>query len=446
MATTQNRLSAELRDLVGRLEKRNSGTVERDKAGYIIYATTQSAKPITEKSAKEYARWLGKDYVLDKAKTIIPGDYSSILEISDVDGLERVCAALVQDSDNIQVYGGFPSASVGKYIDYLKYLAETSSSEPPTFIKNDIQKIVYGCPGSGKSWKVKNVDTTDSNYVFRTTFHPDTDYASFVGTYKPVKKSDTITYEFVSQVFTDAYVAAWSHPTVKVYLVIEEINRGNCAQIFGDIFQLLDRDDQGFSEYSIKADHDLCDFLIAVLGETSDGIKQGELRLPPNLGIIATMNTSDQSLFPMDSAFKRRWTWEYVPINYDNETSAKYTITIGNRLYSWHEFVVKINRLVYDTSKSEDKQLGTFFIRNSVDENEFKSKIMFYLWSEICKEEAGTENNFFRVKDGNKEFSFNDLYSENGNKFLKGFFDYLDLTFVTLKDIGSQGMSNETIL
>ena len=446
MATTQNRLSAELRDLVGRLEKRNSGTVERDKAGYIIYATTQSAKPITEKSAKEYARWLEKGFVLNKAKTIIPGDYSSILELSDIDGLERVCAALVQDSDNIQVHGGFPSASVGKYIDYLKFLAESSASEVPTFIRNDIQKIVYGCPGSGKSWKVKNVDTTDSNYVFRTTFHPDTDYASFVGTYKPVRKGDTITYEFVPQVFTDAYVAAWSHPAVKVYFVIEEINRGNCAQIFGDIFQLLDRDDQGFSEYSIKADHDLRDYLIDVLGETSDGIKQGELRLPPNLGIIATMNTSDQSLFPMDSAFKRRWVWEYVPIRFDNEKSAKYTITIGKRVYSWHDFVAKINRLVYDTSKSEDKQLGTFFIHNPVDEDEFKSKIMFYLWSEICKEEAGTENNFFRTKDGNKEFSFNDLYSENGHTILKGFFDYLDLPFVRLKGNESEGLGDETVL
>ena len=231
-----------------------------------------------------------------------------------------------------------------------------------------------------------------------------------------------------------------------MYLVIEEINRGNCAQIFGDIFQLLDRDDQGFSEYSIKADHDLRDYLIDVLGETSDGIKLGELRLPPNLGIIATMNTSDQSLFPMDSAFKRRWVWEYVPIRFDNEKSAKYTITIGDRIYSWHEFVAKINRLVYDTSKSEDKQLGTFFIHNSVDENEFKSKIMFYLWSEICKEEVGTENNFFRTKDGNKEFSFNDLYSDNGNRIMKGFFDYLDLTYIKLNDTESEGLGDETVL
>jgi hypothetical protein len=446
MATTQNRLSAELRDLVGRLENRNSGTTERDKAGFIAYATTQSAKPITEKTAKEYVRWLGKEYVLNVAKAVIPGDYSSVFDINDIEALERVCVVLIQDESNFQAYKGFPSASVGKYIDYLKYLAETTEQEVSPFIRNDIQKIVYGCPGSGKSWKVKNVDTTDSNYVFRTTFHPDTDYASFVGTYKPIKKSDSITYEFVSQVFTDAYIAAWSHPTVKVYLVIEEINRGNCAQIFGDIFQLLDRDEKGFSEYSIKADHDLRDHLIEVLGETSEGIKQGELRLPPNLGIIATMNTSDQSLFPMDSAFKRRWQWEYVPIRFDNEKSTGYKITIGKRVYIWHDFVKLINGRVYDTTRSEDKQLGTFFIHGSVDEKEFKSKVMFYLWSEICKEEAGTDNNFFRVKDGNKEFTFNDLYSDKGQKILIGFFDYLDLKYEMLPNSDSEEIEDETIL
>ena len=130
------------------------------------------------------------------------------------------------------------------------------------------------------------------------------------------------------------YVRAWEHPNEKVYLVIEEINRGNCAQIFGDLFQLLDRKDDGTSCYSIRADKDLADYLQYVLsGDAKRGIEGGNLCLPPNLHIIATMNTSDQSLFPMDSAFKRRWDWEYVPINYKEAKSSGFKITIGEKSY-----------------------------------------------------------------------------------------------------------------
>ena len=155
----------------------------------------------------------------------------------------------------------------------------------------------------------------------RTTFHPDTDYASFVGCYKPVKDDEDnkkIVYEFVPQAFTDAYVAAWSDLEHPYYLIVEEINRGNCAQIFGDLFQLLDRKN-GKSEYKIKADKDLAKYLCEAKDKDGqdvlmdkDGIKDGKLCLPANLHILATMNTSDQSLFPMDSAFKRRWDWEYI--------------------------------------------------------------------------------------------------------------------------------------
>lgn len=261
--------------------------------------------------------------------------------------------------------------------------------------------------------------------VFRTTFHPDTDYAAFVGCYKPCMNGGVIEYSYMPQVFTNAYIAAWENTKKPVYLVIEEINRGNCAQIFGDLFQLLDRDKTtGKSEYPIKADKDLVAHIEKVLGAGHEGIKNGELCLPSNLIIYATMNTSDQSLFPMDSAFKRRWDWEYVPINYSKDIdSGKFIIEIDDDTkYSWVEFLESVNDKIYDATNSEDKQMGNFFIKKSVKSNEFVNKVMFYLWNEVCKEEYGTQRNFFRKgKDGKTEFKFTELFGYNQATILKEF-------------------------
>ena len=261
--------------------------------------------------------------------------------------------------------------------------------------------------------------------VFRTTFHPDTDYAAFVGCYKPSMNDGVIEYSFTPQVFTNAYIAAWENTKKPVYLVIEEINRGNCAQIFGDLFQLLDRDKEtGKSEYPIKADKDLVAHIEKVLGAGHEGIKNGELCLPSNLIIYATMNTSDQSLFPMDSAFKRRWDWEYVPINYSKDIdSGKFIIEIDDDTkYSWVEFLESVNDKIYDATNSEDKQMGNFFIKKSIKANEFVNKVMFYLWNEVCKEEYGTQRNFFRKgKEGKTEFKFTELFGDNQATILKEF-------------------------
>jgi len=267
--------------------------------------------------------------------------------------------------------------------------------------------------------------------VFRTTFHPDTDYASFVGCYKPSMNDGVIEYSFTPQVFTNAYIAAWENTKKPVYLVIEEINRGNCAQIFGDLFQLLDRDKEtGKSEYPIKADKDLVAHIEKVLGAGHEGIKNGELCLPSNLIIYATMNTSDQSLFPMDSAFKRRWDWEYVPINYSKDIdSGKFVIEIDEHTkYSWVEFLESVNDKIYDATNSEDKQMGNFFIKKSIKANEFVNKVMFYLWNEVCKEEYGTQRNFFRKgKDGKTEFKFTELFGDNQATILKEFMTSLGI-------------------
>jgi hypothetical protein len=298
---------------------------------------------------------------------------------------------------------------------------------------NPLQQIYFGTPGSGKSWTIKQKYEQDETKVFRTTFHPDTDYASFVGCYKPVKDEDDdnkIVYEFVPQAFTDAYVAAWNDLDNPYYLIIEEINRGNCAQIFGDLFQLLDRNKNGYSEYPIKADHDLRDYLVEHLPEGSEGIKDGKLCLPPNLSIIASMNTSDQSLFPMDSAFKRRWSWEYVPIDYENAESGSFMMTIGGESYNWHDFLKAANKKIKKVTSSEDKQMGNFFIKSSIDEKEFCDKVMFYLWSEVGKDNYQTNDAIFKYyaeEDKPKEFSFNELYDqEKRTTILKGFIRYIE--------------------
>ena len=316
---------------------------------------------------------------------------------------------------NINLYGEEPFAS-------KRILVKPISEIKKTYTKDmHVQKIFFGTPGSGKSHKIEKL--TKDKIVFRTTFHPDYDFASFVGCYKPTKVNDVITYDFVPQCFTNAYVCAWQKPEQEVCLIIEEINRGNCAQIFGDIFQLLDRNDDGFSAYPINANQDLSNYL----SEIFDGY-DGKLVLPPNFSIYASMNTSDQSLFPMDSAFKRRWDWECVPIDYEDAKSKSFEIIISDHRYSWIDFLAAVNAKIKKVTDSEDKQLGNFFIKQTIKRDDFVSKVMFYLWSEICKEECGTQNNFFRNgNDEDMEFSFNELFSAEGDNLIIGFFKYLEL-------------------
>ena len=400
-----------------------------------------------------------------------------------------------------------------------------------------LQKIVYGAPGTGKSFgtddKIKVIYPSKEEQktnVFRTTFHPDSDYSTFVGAYKPTKNlsqkllgkeelvskckeyatrpgynnqnltqfgydfslslqkiskedktfsyanflaeagvTDTsassyvtagmdlytktaskianITYSFVPQTFTKAYIQAWknyiSGDKKPVFLVIEEINRGNCAQIFGDLFQLLDRDDEtGMSSYPIKPDTDLGNFIADELSgfagkvpECQSIIEGEELLLPSNLHIWATMNTSDQSLFPIDSAFKRRWKWEYVKIaDKKKGWKIKFAYKDGDEEKSqdrdWWAFIEQINKIIASMTSSADKQLGYFFCKPDKKENgaekntiiseeAFVGKVVFYLWNDVFKNYAMDEGNLFKFKakpDAKEEdLTFPDFYDEEGN-------------------------------
>lgn len=321
------------------------------------------------------------------------------------------------------------------------------------------QQIFYGVPGTGKSHTIN--EETKGEDVIRTTFHPDTDYSTFVGAYKPTtveetvmtvigtkavavenedgskRKETKIVYEFVAQAFLQAYIAAWKNyasagenEPKKQFLVIEEINRGNCAQIFGDLFQLLDRNDSGFSEYPIMADADMqkqlkkelyglsvanADEINALYNnrDVASEVFNGDiLLLPDNLYIWATMNTSDQSLFPIDSAFKRRWDWRYIPISNANKG---WTIKVNGNKYDWWNFLEKINAQIGSTTNSEDKKLGYFFCKatnNEISAETFVGKVMFYLWNDVFKDYDFDSNIF---KDDNGEtMTFDKFYTAEG--------------------------------
>ena len=240
-----------------------------------------------------------------------------------------------------------------------------------------------------------------------------------------VDSGSKITYEFVPQAFTKAYTAAWN-TTEEVYLIIEEINRGNCAQIFGDLFQLLDRKN-GISEYPVDADSDLADYIQKALSGSTrtdfpEGVKEGKkLVLPSNLYIWATMNTSDQSLFPIDSAFKRRWDWTYMKIK--NHPEENYKIKLSDKEYDWWEFIQRINEIIASMTSSADKQLGYFFCKaasdGTISPETFVSKVIFYLWNDVFKDYGFEDASLFRYKNDReemKDLTFPDFYDEAGEK------------------------------
>ncbi|MCQ2212555.1 MAG: hypothetical protein MJZ36_02835 [Bacteroidaceae bacterium] len=267
-------------------------------------------------------------------------------------------------------------------------------------------------------------------------------------------KDYVIVYKFIPQAFIKAYVEAWRRyanaacTDKDFYLVIEEINRGNCAQIFGDLFQLLDRTNAGFSSYAVETESDLQDFLTndekykldIVLTEdikndngkviaTAKNVMNGKvLVLPPNLHIWATMNTSDQSLFPIDSAFKRRWDWKYVPIKYDN---TDWKVVLGDKeVCKWTDLQQTLNDLIYDATESEDKMLGDWFVKadskNEINEEQLVGKIVFYLWNDVAKVDAGRLFDLEVEKNGRKrKVIFSDFYTIDGKVNAKIVEDWL---------------------
>ena len=409
----------------------------------------------------------------------IPG-LGPLFKAFEVEDGDVVCLERVGEGENVKFAVTFYNAeqvqvSPAAVIITSEQQGDELSRISTPLIEEPLQIIYYGAPGTGKSHKIDNdPHVTDENTI-RTTFHPDSDYSTFVGAYKPTmapmpvnafvgttvhhaKNADNekayekkIVYKYVPQAFLKAYVAAWSDLDNPHFLVIEEINRGNCAQIFGDLFQLLDRNNTGSSSYAIHADEDITQFLaedkngftnlseeqkdairsfvlVKDSGKTEaigDAILSGKkLLLPPNLYIWATMNTSDQSLFPIDSAFKRRWNWEYMPIDYD---AMDWQFEAGGKRYLWSDFLKKMNPLIYNLTQSSDKQMGYFFAKadkktddaqpenNLISEKIFLNKVLLYLWTDVLKDfEAGDK--IFRDEEKGQMYQFSDFFPTTNGK------------------------------
>lgn len=410
------------------------------------------------------------------------GDYKIYQNAdSSIDLKDYLLEKLQLNISNIDDYFAIKEKGINKYAFY--YIPKNSlfdnffqiaNNNPILFLsqekeekniasKEGLQIIFYGAPGTGKSYTIN--ETTKDESVIRTTFHPDSDYSTFVGAYKPTTiqvtmrdvaghkiieggeevKEDRIVYEFVNQAFLQAYIQAWKFyakaaedaEPQKQYLIIEEINRGNCAQVFGDLFQLLDRNSTGFSDYPIYTDTDMKKQLCKAFDglsipqserinnlyngrQITEQVLKGEiLLLPDNLYIWATMNTSDQSLFPVDSAFKRRWEWQYMPIGKgydDNGNELNWKISVGTNEYDWWSFIEKINLQIGSTTNSEDKKLGFFFCKAEngyISAETFVGKVIFYLWNDVFKD-YGFDGTIFKDTDGGT-LSFDKFYKADRN-------------------------------
>ena len=301
-------------------------------------------------------------------------------------------------------------------------------------------RIVFGAPGTGKSYTLKrDSESVKEKYggdFERVTFHPDYTYSQFVGTYKPVMDDDgdRIRYEYVPgpfmRVLVEALRSALTSSPKPYVLIVEEINRAKVAAVFGDVFQLLDRDETGVSEYAIQASEDIRKYLSKadVLGGNPDNYKK--IKIPNNMFIWATMNSADQGVFPMDTAFKRRWNFEYLGINENEENIqgiGKIMLPGSDEPIEWNMLRKAINDKMSssDFKINEDKLMGPFFLSKKViasNENgmimdterfidAFKSKVIMYLYEDAVKQ---GKHRFFDGCDSSKYSSVCEAFDTIG--------------------------------
>ena len=308
----------------------------------------------------------------------------------------------------------------------LHITADTKSAKRTFEFKDKHQTIFYGSPGCAldmaihktiREWgEQENIDEKDFQ-LFHTTFHPATTYDHFVRTEKTYMRNNSTIVECVSKVFMKAYDAARSKDT-PVILVIKDIHRGDVPKIFGEFYSLLDRVD-GKSEHPI--------------GVNDQPQITTWHSLPKNFYIWATMTTGEEAAFTMDHAFQRKWYWEYVPINVEN--SRNFDIEIGHNFYRWYDILKAINDVILRYTHSEEQLLGEFFIDDDKNfyiwkSSDFKNFVMRHLWYTFCKDNYGTDKNFFRYQDpqfkgATVEFTFQQLFTSKGDDILEKFLEFI---------------------
>ena len=319
----------------------------------------------------------------------------------------------------------------------LHITADTKSAKPTFEYRDKHQTIFYGSPGCAldmaihqaiREWgEQKKIDEKDFQ-LFHTTFHPATTYDHFVSSEKTHTQKNITTLEYNLKVFMQAYKAACSKDT-PVILIIKDIHRGDVPKIFGEFYSLLDRQN-GESEHSVETDHNLA----VALNSGDSRISKTWISLPNNFYIWGTMTTGEEAAFPMDYAFQRKWYWEYVPINVENYIN--FDIEIGHNFYRWYDILKAINEVIFRYTHSEEQLLGEFFIDDDKNyyiwkSSDFKNFVMRHLWYTFCKDNYGTDKNFFRYQDpqfkgATVEFTFQQLFTLKGDDILEKFLEFID--------------------